>query len=109
MSARAKLRTPTSLPALGAPSSELGTSEGHGLEHFLGAEFGLFVSLLLGLSGIQRGLLFFCRRTVLMSHRDPRGPTFGLLSNSQPMTRTKVGGGKCTTSFQTFPNCSRTF
>src|SRR5215469_304141 len=104
MSAQAKLRAPTSLPALRASSSELCASEGHGLKHFLGAEFGLLISLFLRLSGIQRGFLSFCRRTVLMSHRDPSGPTFELLCNHQPITRAKVGWRKCTTSFQTFAN-----
>src|SRR5215467_9483122 len=103
MSARAKLRTPTSLSAGWAASCKLCASEGHGLEHFLGAEFGLFVSLLLGLSAIQR-LLFFCRRTVLMSHRDPSGPYVRAPSNHQPIKRAKVGGRRCTTSVQTFAN-----
>jgi hypothetical protein len=72
MVGRWKSRTPTAASADGASPGDFGASQGHSFKDFLEPEFGLLISLFLGLSTFESALLFV-RRTILMSHRNISG------------------------------------
>lgn len=82
--------------AASTPALELGcdfaAGQRHGFEDLLGTEFGFLIRLLGGLPAIQCALLFFSRRTVLLSHKNSTGPSFVLPQHTHNLGEKSVGG-----------------